>query len=92
MRAPALLLLADRAGVAVDWFVIIKKPGRLTGYLYADATAPTLVNSTRDLNSTVSGAVAATIVPALTANYLLYNDDEPNNGVAGQRSCVCTVQ
>jgi hypothetical protein len=30
MHAPALLLLADRAGVAVDWFVIIKKPGRLT--------------------------------------------------------------
>ncbi len=67
------------AGSPVDWFVALKHSGN-TSYLYADADNPNLATSSHTLDDKGAGALANTVVPALGANYALYNDEVPNDG------------
>ncbi len=71
-------------GSHVDWFVILKHSGN-TSYLYADSSDPVLATSVHSLDSKTVGAVANTLVPALSANYALYNDEVPDDGTERQK-------
>ena len=64
----------------MDWFVVLKHSGN-TSYLYADADNPSLATSSHTLDDKGAGALANTVVPALGANYALYNDEVPNDGI-----------
>jgi hypothetical protein len=79
-------------GSHVDWFVILKHSGN-TSYLYADSSDPVLATSVHSLGSKTVGAVANTLVPALSANYALYNDEVPDDGTERQKGggghCSC---
>ena len=69
------------AGAPVDWFVVLKHSD-VTTYLYADASSPQFAESARALNSLTDGAVANTLQAAFKENFALYNDEEPDDGMA----------
>lgn len=78
-RAALALQCVGDDGSPVDWFVVLKHSGN-TSYLYADADNPSLATSSHTLDDKGAGALANTVVPALGANYALYNDEVPNDG------------
>ncbi len=69
------------AGVAVDWFLMIKFP-RSTSYAYMDSNAGSkFVNSTYHVSDKTVGALSQTLVPTFSSgSFVLYND-EPVNGM-----------